>query len=261
MDLREIKNYWEKASRGFPVKGDMIPTSRDSYLGQLEEESILKYLDKKKTVLEIGCGDGSHTVKYAKKVKRLSGIDIVKGLIDIAKKKAAANAINNADFIVGSALSIKKIYKGTRFNCIVSQRCLINLSSWRYQKNCILQIHSLLHKWGLYLLTEGFQDELDNLNIIRQGVGLSKIKVSPYNKNLLHKDFDPFISRYFDIIEIQHYGLYLFLSRVLHPFSIMPLEPKHGARINKAAMKVSRVIAAPNFEKYSYNLFYALRKK
>ncbi len=261
MDLKEVRKHWERASKRFSLKEDTTPTSRDPYLGQLEEEGILRYLDKNKTVLEIGCGDASHTVRYAKKVKRLSAIDITKSLIDIAEKKATAGEIKNADFIIGSALSIKEIYKGTRFNCVVSQRCLINLSSWKHQKDCILQIHGLLHRRGLCLLTEGFQDELNNLNVFRRRMGLSKIRVVPYNKNLRHKNFDKFIKTYFDIVDIHHYGLYLFLSRVLYPFAIMPLEPKHTSRFNEAALKASQVMDASDFKKYSYNLLYVLRKK
>jgi hypothetical protein len=57
------------------------------------------------------------------------------------------------------------------------------------------------------------------------------------------------------------YGFYLLLSRVLHPLSVLPESPKHDSRVNEAAMQISRNIEIPAMQKYSYNLFYVLRKK
>ena len=261
MKLEDIKKHWEEAGKQFSTGGKVTPTSRDPYLGLLERENILNHLEKHHTALEIGCGDGSHTVHYAKRVKRLSGIDVAESLISIARRRAATESIQNVDFIVGSVLDIKKIYHAQQFNCVISQRCLINLPEWQHQQDAILQVHGLLQKGGLFLLTEGFQGELDNLNTIRQKFGLPEIKVVSYNRNLIRKDFEAFISQYFDIIETRHYGAYLFLTRVFHPLAVLPNEPKHDSKLNEIAMEISRTIQMPDLEKYSYNLFYVLKKK
>ena len=119
----------------------------------------------------------------------------------------------------------------------------------------------VLNRGGLFLLTEGFQTELDNLNEIRQGVSLDKISVVDYNENLIRKDFEGFVRNYFEIVEIYDYGTYLFLSRVFHPLAVLPEQPKHDSKLNKAAMEISRIIEIPELERYSFNLFYILRKK
>jgi len=261
MELIDIKKYWEGVGQQFSIEGGKSPTSRDSYLGILEMDNILNYLEMHHVALEICCGDGSHTVQYAKRVKRLLGIDIAESLISIAKMRAITESIQNVDFVVGSVLDIKKIYHAQQFNCIISQRCLINLSKWQHQQDVILQVYGLLQKGGLFLLTEGFQEELDNLNTIRQKFGLSEIKVVNYNRNLIRKDFEAFINQYFDIVEICYYGTYLFLSRVFYPFAVLPNEPKHDSKLNKIAMKISQTIPMSSLEKYSYNLFYVLKKK
>ncbi|MCL5774014.1 MAG: class I SAM-dependent methyltransferase [Firmicutes bacterium] len=261
MKLDDIKKHWEEAGRQFSAGKKITPTSRDPYLACLERENILSYLKKHHTVLEIGCGNGSHTVHYAKEVKKISGIDVAESLITLAKERAASESIRNADFTAGSVLNIKDIYLDRKFSCVISQRCLINLPEWLYQQDAISQIHSLLENDGLLLLTEGFQEELDNLNGVRAKFGLAEIKTVDYNRNMLRKDFEPFIKKYFDIVEIRNYGAYLFFSRVYHPLAVLPEEPKHDSRLNESAMEISRKIQMPDLEKYSYNLFYVLRKK
>lgn len=261
MKLEEIRKYWNEAGKQFPTVGSMTPTSRDPFLSQLEEEYIISSLEKDYLVLEIGCGDASHSVKYAKKVKKLSGVDVAESLIGIAKERADHEGIKNIDFTVASVLDMEKIYRSKKFNCVISQRCLINLPKWQHQKVVILQIYNLLQKDGLFLLTEGFQEGINNLNIIRNKFCLTPIKTVNYNRNMIRKEFELFISQYFDIIERSHYGFYLFLSRIFHPLAVLPNEPKHDSKLNMIAMEISRNIKIPDFERFSYVMSYILRKK
>jgi ubiquinone/menaquinone biosynthesis C-methylase UbiE len=258
--LEEIRKHWDEAGKQLRTEEKVTPTSRDPYLALLERENILDYLGNHHIALEIGCGDASHTMHYAKKVKRLSGIDIAESLIDIARKRAISESIQNVDFIVGTVLDIKRICRGRKFNCVISQRCIINLPGWEYQQDGILQVYDVLEKGGLFLLTEGFSEELDDLNVIRRKLGLSEIKVVPYNKNLVRDVFEEFVKQYFQVIEVRHYGAYLFLSRLFHPLFVLPDEPKHDSKINEVAMTISRMLEMPDLEKYSYNLFYVLKK-
>jgi SAM-dependent methyltransferase len=261
MTLEKIKEHWEQSGRQFPKEGKVFPTSRDPYLGQLEEENILRYLSEHNHVLEVGCGDGLHTTKYARSVKRLSAIDIAESLIQLARKRMYSEGVANVSFTVGSVLDIRELFGLSQFDCVVSQRCLINLPDWQYQQDAIIQVSDVLQNGGIFLLTEGFQDELDNLNAIRQRINLDTIGVVDYNRNLTRRDFEDFVSNYFEILEIHDYGFYLFLSRVFHPLAVLPHGPEHDSRLNEVAMEISRVVQVPDFRKYSFNLFYALRRK
>jgi len=258
MQLSEIKDHWEQAGRDFKMDEVSTSTSRDPYLGKLEEDNILSCIPNFVSVLEIGCGDGSHTISYAKKARKLCGIDVSAGLIEIARERM--KDMPNVELSVGSALILTKIYR-QRFDCIVSQRCLINLPTWEYQKSAILQYYDVLEKDGVFLLTEGFDDGLNVLNMSRRNFGLKEIQTVSYNRNLIRDQFESFVSRYFKIVTVQNYGFYLFLSRLFHPLAVLPDEPKHDSKLNEVAMKLSRDIDGKQFEKYSYNLFYMLRKK
>lgn len=260
MELEEIRRHWEVSGKQLSINDKISPTTRDPYLGKLEEDNILAYLKSNTMVLEIGCGDAIHTIEYAKRVSRIVGIDIADSLIKKATKIAKSTGIRNIDFIAGSVLNLKKLLGTLEFDYAISQRCLINLPDWRKQQDVILQIHSILNTDGFFLLTEGFQDELDGLNQIRVNLGLTEIRVVNYNRNIYRSEFETFISKYFKIIEVRHYGAYLFLSRVFHPLAVLPNSPKHDSRLNMVAMEISRLILMPDLEKYSYNLFYALQK-
>jgi ubiquinone/menaquinone biosynthesis C-methylase UbiE len=261
MKLNDIKEHWEQAGRDLNLFDDVSPTSRDPYLGLLERENILEFLKKDQTCLELGCGDALHTVHYAQKIKKIQAVDVAQSLIDYAKQRTVSLRIDNIEFTVGSILDLNEIALKATFDCVVSQRCLINLPKWEQQKAVIFQVSGILRDKGIFLVTEGFQGELDNLNHIRKKVGLSEIQVVPYNKNMIRNDFEMFVKQYFDILEIRHYGTYLFLSRVFHPLMVSPEQPKHVSKFNEMAMQICKHMRSPEFENFSYNLLYVLRKK
>src|SRR5438132_11336113 len=66
MNLAELKDHWETIGRSFPARGNVTPTSRDPFLAQIEESYVLEHLRANHHVLDIGCGDGSHTTLYAR---------------------------------------------------------------------------------------------------------------------------------------------------------------------------------------------------
>lgn len=260
MDLESLKRHWENAGAK-PSSGVVTPTSRDPFLSQLEVENILPWLNKRKTVLEVGCGDAVHTLRYARKARKLVALDVADSLIARARKRAKNEKIRNVEFVTESVLNLGRVEFGTLFDCIISQRCLINLPDWRCQKNAILLLHELLKKDGILLLTEGFQRELDELNRLRRKVNLTKIMVVPYNRNLEREKFERFIKPCFSVEKVVDYGTYLLLSRVYHPLAVSPKNPKHDSPLNEAAMRMAQIVSFPDVARYSYSLFYALRKK
>jgi ubiquinone/menaquinone biosynthesis C-methylase UbiE len=260
MELDDIRRHWEEQGECFSVSEKVTPTSRDPFLGMLEELCVMKHLDPGFSVLEVGCGDALHTMKYADKVSFIHGLDVAKSLIRSARNRVETSKASNIELHVGSVLDLDDMFARESFHCVISQRCIINLPTWELQKKAIIKIHGVLKQGGLFIVTEGFQDELDNLNAVRTAAGLSTIQVVSYNRNLLHQEFEPFIKEYFDEEAIHDYGLYLFLSRVFHPLAVCPEAPKHDSRMNEVAGQLSMIMDSREFRKYSYNLCYILRK-
>lgn len=260
MELEEIRKHWEQAGEHLSMTDVVTPTSRDPYLGKLEQQNIATFLERNQEVLEIGCGDAQHTVRYAKQVKSIVGLDIAASLIRLAENRAQKERIENARFKCGSVLELQGLGKDT-FDCVVSQRCLINLPTWDYQEKAIEQVHSVLKPGGLFLMTEGFEDELLELNRVRRAVGLPEVRVVDYNRNFRHSEFDDFISTLFDVKAVKDYGFYLFCSRVFHPLAVLPEKPRHDSRLNEVAGLLASVDLGISMKRYSYNLMYVLRKR
>lgn len=57
-----------------------------------------EYLRPDMDVLEFGCGTGSTAIAHAPYVKHIHAIDISSNMIEIARRKAAANHVNNVTF-------------------------------------------------------------------------------------------------------------------------------------------------------------------
>lgn len=75
----------------------------DDYLGEKKPEDVfddlvIKYGGNDKTGLDIGCGDGTKTIKYTPYYKKILGIDYSEPMIKIAKKN---NATKNIEYIKG----------------------------------------------------------------------------------------------------------------------------------------------------------------
>jgi ubiquinone/menaquinone biosynthesis C-methylase UbiE len=195
-----------------------------------------------------------HTVAYAQRTNHLTAIELSSTLAERAKERCFREA-RNVTVVVGSVLELERLLPDQSFDCVISQRCLINLPTWDHQRAALEQIRGRLSPGGLLLITEGFQDELDSLNELRSRVGLPTINVVAYRDV-----FETHLTKDFQRVAMADYGVYLLLSRVFHPLAVAPDEPRHESRLNEAAMKLAQSIDLPDFRHWSYNLFYALRK-
>ena len=63
-----------------------------------KNEWYLRDVKKKDVVLDLGCGNGQHSFKVAKKCKRIVGVDYNELQLKIAKKTAKDNKIRNIEF-------------------------------------------------------------------------------------------------------------------------------------------------------------------
>lgn len=262
MDLTQIREHWESAGHqiGDP-SATVTPTSRDPYLAVLERQNVLDFLRPADRALEIGCGIGTHTLDYARATTAVVGMDVADSLIQLASEGARVAGIGNVEYCVCSVLELISRCEETRFDVVVSQRCLINLPTWEDQQEALRQCAAVLKPGGRLLLSEGFDDELEALNAARWKLGLSRIEVVAYNHNFRRAAFEEYVSRDFEITATRGYGAYLFISRVVHPLAVAPEAPVHDGVINRAAMQIAQWVDLPDLDRYSYNRFYVLMKR
>jgi 2-polyprenyl-3-methyl-5-hydroxy-6-metoxy-1,4-benzoquinol methylase len=257
----EIYSFWKNRAAS-PVDGDGLkPTARDLHLQEVVEAAIGKWLRSDMRLLDIGCGDGSSVSRFAANVQRAVGIDYIDQHIESAKTRG--HGTDNVSFEVGSVLDLTGLVeRHGLFGAITTIRCLINLADWPMQREAIKQIAACLEPGGLYLVSEGWQDGIDGLNVRRQRAGLERIEVAKYNTMINRREFEKEVSEYFEVVAYENLGFYLFMSRVWQPVFVAPMQPVHDHPINRTAARLTVAQTAPDaFLDCDYAGVYVLRRR
>lgn len=237
-----IKNFWNEQAKEYQQQGKA--TSPDMIDRELEIENIGKYIKNNTKVLDIGCGNGYSTIKFARRKNiKITGMDYSDEMVkqaDIALDKLNSNLKKRARFQVGDIL--KMDFK-ENFDIVITCRCLINLINFNEQKTAIKNIFRALKKDGLYIMCENTLDGQNKINLMRKLVGLSEISMRWHNQYLDEKLLLNFLKKYFQILEINNFGsLYYIASRVFNA-KLTPKgkEPDYLSEINKIAAKLPSV--------------------
>jgi len=230
------------------------PTARDPYLQMLNEYYIGKLLNNEMSVLDIGCGEGSSTIVFAKLVRSIVGVDYSDTLI----KQADYKAVENSKFMIGDVLELDKLFSPSTFDAVISIRCLINIPDTEQQYRGLDNIVSVLKPGGLLLLSEGYQKGWKGINKHRKNNGLSKMEVVPYNK-LFGCELKNTLMKYGKIVDFIGFGEYLYGSRVVHPLLFSHV--KHDAPINKVYADLHKnSTSTHNFKDCDYVGIYVVKK-
>lgn len=254
--IKVVKEYWENQALKYGT--DPRSTIRDHQFRLLEMEAIKDILNKNNIVLDVGCGNGYQTLEYAKNVKQITGVDYSKKMIEVANKAKEKSPIkNNIQFKISDVLNLD--YPENTADVVICERLLINLPTYEDQKKAILNIHKCLKPNGKLVLSEVTQKGHDKLNELRKLFGLDKIKIHWHNLYIDEEDFIPFLSQYFNILEIKRFGMYNFISKVIHPLLVHPEEPQFDAKINEIARHIGRKIT--NYKDASHQVTFILEKK
>jgi len=219
--LDKIKKHYKEQAEKYGTSKQM--SMKDTNTRDMEVEEIIKYLRIIKTnyrnpkILEIGCGNGYTAGEINEKLNLgLIGIDFSEDLIRIAKSRK----LDGVEFIVGNVLNMQ--FPDETFDIVFTERCLINLDSWKKQQKALNEIRRVLKVGGGFLMIEAFTDGLDNLNEARKVVGLDTIPQPFHNLYFDKLQFLQFIKGKFE----KHVNLsssenflssYYFGSRVLYP--------------------------------------------
>ena len=193
--LDEIQGYWEAAA-GAPVDSDGLrPVARDPYLQQAVEDAIVPLLPRDARVLDIGCGDGLSTLRFAPLVKSVLGVDYIEGFVAAARESARRAGVSNVSFMRGDVLDLAPARAAAGLvDVAVSIRCLINLNSWERQRQALDEIAACIRPGGLYLLSEGWSEGMDGLNQLRERAAMEPIRTVDYNLLMRRSDFEAHVA-------------------------------------------------------------------
>lgn len=261
--VNEIKEFWRKAAEAPIDSQGLRPTARDPYLQLAVEDIIEGYLWSQARLIDIGCGDGRSTLRFAKQVSVALGVDYIHGFVETAKETADKEGVKNLTFRQGDVTNLSAIYSNTHpFDIAISVRCLINLPEWSLQQQGIGEIAKCIRPGGLYLCSEGWTEGWAGLNELRIRCNLPTIEVTDYNRLISRSEFESSISRYFEIVDYRGLGLYLFVSRVIQPCFMMPHPPEHTHDLNRVGHALQKMLRlSGRFDDFDYSGVYVLRRK
>lgn len=193
------------------------PGTDDYQLKRLEEKEIFKHIPDNAHILDIGCGNGSTLIRLILE-KHITGVGIDFSEKMIASARQSAEEMNltaKVSFFQDSIPGLKKDY-GV-FDCIISERCIINLESHAAQHKAFAELMSCLKPGGIFLLIESFSEGLEKINALRSSLDLEPISAPWHNLFLTDEVVRGWQNDRYTIEQVIHFSsAYYYLSRVIY---------------------------------------------
>jgi ubiquinone/menaquinone biosynthesis C-methylase UbiE len=255
----DITDYYKKRATTH-----LYTTSPDFNLREVEIEYLSKYIKNNMTILDVGCGNGYSTLSLASKYNSsFTGIDFVPDMITQANILKHSFTLKGCiNFEIDDVTKLH--FNNSQFDIVISERCLLNLPTKELQWQAIREIARVLKPNGYYLMLEGTIQGLEKLNTTRALFNLPPIPNADPQYNWFSNKFDEhemisFVLKHFQKLEfIQRFGMYYFLSRVLHPLLVSPNQPQYDAKINEIAKTISFKI--PDFENIGHVALFIFKR-
>lgn len=243
---------------------DPRSTMRDHNFRLLEIELIRDIIRGSGDVLDVGCGNGYSTVHYGLDVRRIVGVDYSKEFVEDAKvylqqvADGGAYSKENVEFRIGNILDLD--FRDGKFDVVVGERILVNLPTWKMQRKAVREVHRVLKKGGLYICSEATEQGHAGVNRYRRMFGLPDLERYWHNLYIDEPKFIDYASQFFGVEKTAAgmFGMYHFISKVIHPLLAAPEEPRFDAKINEVAREVARKI--PDFGGCSHQVLFVMRK-
>lgn len=213
MDFNEgVLKFWDERSEFGKTAG-----SNDFVLSGIEQEFICEQIPQGSRVLDLGCGNGGTVVRLAQeKGCTCVGVDFSAKMAEVASAAVVEAGLQDAIEIHNTGVPPVPDQFGT-FDVVVSERCLINLSSSEKQRKAVQGIEGILNPGGKYLMVECSQQGGDRTNEVRQSLGLYPIEAPWHNLFFDEREVEQWQSDNFKIEDFQHISsTYNFLSRVVY---------------------------------------------
>ncbi len=182
---KEVLDFWNSRARDYGQ--DPSATLEDHYLRRLEIYTMIRYLRKHrpKRVLDVGCGNGFSTFRFAKMFPRVSfrGVDYSREMLTNAKRHERPNCT----FVWGDVLKSETLPEGP-FDMVLTQRCIQNVLDADLQFEGIRNLRALKSEHGILLLMECSKDGLRQYNALSLGISPRRqLKKEPFH-NLWFED-------------------------------------------------------------------------
>lgn len=253
---QQTDQFWRERGRDAAQEG-LTTTGTDPSQTVVQVAAIMSYLRPEDRVLDVGCGVGDNTLRFAEVVSFVKGLEFSDTLYGLALDRQREQGATNVEFVRND---ITQFSSSEEFDKVVSIQCLINLMSVTDQHRAIQNIHRSLRPGGTYLMLEPSKQGLESLNKYRVALGLSAIHESQHNNNFDEPSLLEFLRPHFRLVSRNRtLATYYFISRVFHPFYVGPQQPEFESRINEVAADIA--LKFPYISDIECSPLYVLEKR
>jgi ubiquinone/menaquinone biosynthesis C-methylase UbiE len=258
-DLAILKSRYDEIA----LSGDDRTTACDFQLRELEIELGQEYIRDGDAVLDVGCGPGVALRNYASS-RRISafGIDYSENMIETAQRRLK-EAAPDLEIEFRTASVVELPYEDASFDVVTSHRCLMALLEWNRQQDALKEIHRVLKPGGTLVLMEGTFEGVERLNEYRRRFGLDEIDPGGKERLLTLKFHEQqlleFVEPLYELVRIQRFGMYYFLTRIVQPLLVAPDSPSYDHPLNEIAKQIARTV--PDYEGMGHLAGFVLRKR
>ncbi|PKM82383.1 MAG: hypothetical protein CVU89_05105 [Firmicutes bacterium HGW-Firmicutes-14] len=218
-NINKIKEFWDSKALDYGTKPEA--TTNDVFMRHIEIDYICSYLSsfgEPLKILDIGCGNGYSTLECKKRVKwhTFTGADYSEEMIRAAREQQKEYKIlNGIEFKVMDVLKLSD-YK-EKYDIIITDRCLINLSNLNNRKKALCEIAACLNNGGQYLMIENFIEGHVEMNRLRAYLDLPEIPVRWHNSFFSLNEFRDSIKHIFKMESCENISsLYYLVTRVVY---------------------------------------------
>ena len=171
--MNKSEQFWDKQAKDFTDQEQRTKLSENK-----DFITTLKYLNIGDTVLDYGCATGIISNAIADKVKEIHAIDISSKMIEIAKRKADENHIDNIHY--AQATIFDERYQKESFNVILAFRILHMLEDIQTVTH---RINELLKPGGFFISVSACMGDKKSLLGILVFLA-SKMRIVPLHINM-----------------------------------------------------------------------------
>jgi ubiquinone/menaquinone biosynthesis C-methylase UbiE len=237
--VETVREYWNSRA----VLGQSAGT-QDLILKELELKTIAEFVQPGMKILDAGCGNGVTAIELARRFQvDVTGVDYAAEMVKTAEQAAAGGALlGTIQFREGDVTDIRSL--AGDFDLVYTERVIINLPDWETQKKAITELAGLPRPGGLYVMLENSQDGLEEINALRQRVGLKPVVAPWHNRYLKDSELQNFRIPGATLEKVIFFSsTYYFLSRVVNAALAARegKEPAYDSPVNQLALQLPAI--------------------
>ena len=218
--------------------------TNDFILKEMEVNTIAGYIRDGMRILDFGCGNCVTAIALAKTYKvHIHCVDFSQGMIAEGTRAAYdEGVIDYLSFEIGDTSILKNF--NNEFDCVYTERVIINLKTWEEQARAIADIIKTLRNGGQYIMCENSMDGLDEINKLRATVQLEPISPPWHNLYLCDEKVAALEIEGVSLVSVNHFSAtYYLFSRVMNAALARDngTEPNYDSPINKLAARLPSI--------------------